>query len=180
MSNKLPPSPVGSPPGSGYWNDWYEKLRTLVNGTGLAVLWANIDFTGSNITSILVRLHNTLQGIQGGTVGEYNHLTNAQLAVISGMTKTTGSPTIPNSTATTIFTIPAGPAVYQITVNKGATNDSYSWGVYAIVVCDASTARFALLNGGALNQLSLLGMALQVTQSSGASAVINYSITKIG
>jgi hypothetical protein len=31
MSNKLPPLPVGVAPGSGYWNDWYEKLRTLIN-----------------------------------------------------------------------------------------------------------------------------------------------------
>ena len=37
MANKLPPLPVGVAPGSGYWNDWYEKLRTLVNSvvTGL-------------------------------------------------------------------------------------------------------------------------------------------------
>jgi len=31
----LPPSPVGSPPGSAYWNDWYEKLRSLVNSLDL-------------------------------------------------------------------------------------------------------------------------------------------------
>jgi hypothetical protein len=31
MANKLPPNPVGVPPGSSYWNDWYEKLRTLVD-----------------------------------------------------------------------------------------------------------------------------------------------------
>lgn len=40
---KLPPQPTGVPPGSAYWNDWYEKLRTLVDeataatGTGLTV-----------------------------------------------------------------------------------------------------------------------------------------------
>jgi len=28
---KLPPLPVGVAPGSGYWNDWYEKLRTMIN-----------------------------------------------------------------------------------------------------------------------------------------------------
>ncbi len=31
MGTKLPPSPVGVPPGHSFWNDWYEKLRTLVN-----------------------------------------------------------------------------------------------------------------------------------------------------
>lgn len=31
MAAKLPPLPIGVAPGSGYWNDWYEKLRTLIN-----------------------------------------------------------------------------------------------------------------------------------------------------
>ena len=180
MKIKLPPLPIGVPPGSSYWNDWYEKLRNLVNENGLTVLWSKIDFTGSDLTSIATRLHNTLQGLQGGTVGEYNHLTNAQLATVNGITRTTGSATVPNTTPTTIYTMPAGPAVYQVTANKGATNDSYSWGVYAVVVCDVTTSRFAVLNGGALNQLSLSGMAIRVIQTSGASAVVNYSITKIG
>lgn len=29
----LPPSPIGQPPGNTFWNDWYEKLRNLVNGS---------------------------------------------------------------------------------------------------------------------------------------------------
>ena len=56
MSNKLPPLPVGVAPGSGYWNDWYEKLRTIVNN-----LIAGIG-------------HNLLNGLQGGQAGEYYHL----------------------------------------------------------------------------------------------------------
>lgn len=31
MAAKLPPLPVGVPPGHAFWNDWYEKLRNLVN-----------------------------------------------------------------------------------------------------------------------------------------------------
>lgn len=31
MPYKLPPLPNGVVPGSSYWNDWYERLRTLVN-----------------------------------------------------------------------------------------------------------------------------------------------------
>lgn len=27
----IPPQPTGSLPGSGYWNDWIEKIRTAVN-----------------------------------------------------------------------------------------------------------------------------------------------------
>lgn len=82
MANLLPPSPYGSPPGSSYWNDWYEKLRNLINKGAIAVTWANINFIGSNITSIVARAHNNLQGFQGGAAGEYYHLTAAQAASI--------------------------------------------------------------------------------------------------
>ena len=180
MIKKLPPSPLGFPPGSSYWNDWYEKLRQMVNG-GLSILWTNIDFTASNLTSITTRLHNTLQSIQGGVVGEYNHLTNAQLAAVNAITKISGNTgSIATGVVTTIYTMPAGPAVYQVTVNVGATNNSVSYGAYAIVLCDATTARLGPSSNGTANQLSLSGMAIQVSQSSGASAVVNYSITKIG
>jgi hypothetical protein len=82
MAVLLPPAPYGSPPGSSFWNDWYEKLRTLINTGAVTVTWANINFLGSNITSIANRAHNNLQGIQGGAAGDYNHLTSAQLAAI--------------------------------------------------------------------------------------------------
>ena len=82
MGSNLPPVPYGSPPGSSYWNDWYEKLRTLINTGTVTVLWANINFAASNITSIVNRAHNNLQSIQGGAPGDYNHITSAQLAVI--------------------------------------------------------------------------------------------------
>lgn len=78
MANILPPAPNGSPPGSGYWNDWYEKVRSLINKGSISVLWANINFAGSNITSLVARAHNNLQSIQGGAANDYNHLTTAQ------------------------------------------------------------------------------------------------------
>lgn len=42
MANKLPPLPVGVAPGSGYWNDWYEKLRTLINSFMDSIPWSII------------------------------------------------------------------------------------------------------------------------------------------
>jgi hypothetical protein len=55
---KLPPIPVGVPPGHSYWNDWYEKLRNLINSSLLN--------------------HNDLLNIQGGTPLERYHLTAAE------------------------------------------------------------------------------------------------------
>lgn len=39
---KLPPQPVGVAPGSSYWNDWYEKLRTFVEQITTSVDWSII------------------------------------------------------------------------------------------------------------------------------------------
>lgn len=38
----LPPLPVATLPGSFTWNDWYEKLRTLINDLGSAIPWSII------------------------------------------------------------------------------------------------------------------------------------------
>ncbi len=38
----LPPIPTGVPPGHSYWNDWYEKLRSLVNDIQSGISWGII------------------------------------------------------------------------------------------------------------------------------------------
>lgn len=101
MPIKLPPAPSGSPPGSSFWNDWYEKLRTLINSGTISQLWSSIDFSGSNITDIATRAHNNLQSFQGGTAGEYYHLTQAQnttIAALPTLTSGTYTPTLTNTT----------------------------------------------------------------------------------
>lgn len=78
MTFKLPPTPVGVPPGHAFWDNWYEQLRSFINEGQTTVQWSNIDFSLSNLTDILTRDHNDLQSIQGGGVGEKYHLTSAQ------------------------------------------------------------------------------------------------------
>lgn len=76
---KLPPQPIGVPPGSSYWNDWYEKLRRFVEEATTAVVnFVDLNFTGSNLTQIVTRNHNDLQNFQGGSAGQYYHLTSTQ------------------------------------------------------------------------------------------------------
>lgn len=87
----LPPMPTGVPPGSAYWNQWYEELRSLVNSGTISTTWSNINFTGSNITSIVTRPHNSLQSIQGGSAGDYQHLTSAQVGTLGLLTMTSQS-----------------------------------------------------------------------------------------
>jgi hypothetical protein len=99
MAVLLPPTPIGSPPGSAFWNDWYEKLRQLINNGAVSVLWANINFTGSNITSITNRAHNNLQSLQGGAAGEYNHLSNLQFTRATSFISQAADPTTANIAA---------------------------------------------------------------------------------
>jgi hypothetical protein len=38
----IPPQPVGVVPGSGLWNDWIEKIRSIVNGLLTEINWTVI------------------------------------------------------------------------------------------------------------------------------------------
>lgn len=60
----LPPIPWDRPQTSYEWVDWYTKLRDLIDNSALD--------------------HNALLNLQGGTTGEYYHLTNAQVALVTG------------------------------------------------------------------------------------------------
>ena len=77
----LPPPPINDKPGSFTWLEWYRQLRNYVSTSG-SVPWYIINFSGSNLTDIATRLHNNLQGLQGGTSGEQYHLTAAQHAAL--------------------------------------------------------------------------------------------------
>lgn len=87
MADIIPPSPVGGQFGSYQWQDWYFKIRKAINDAA-SIAWSQItDFTGSNLTSLATRNHSDLQSLQGGIVGEYYHLTNAEhAAVAAGIT----------------------------------------------------------------------------------------------
>jgi len=81
-STGLPPPPINDSPGSFTWLEWYRQLRSYISTSG-SVPWYVIDFAGSNITDIATRLHNNLQGLQGGTAGEMYHLTAAQHSALT-------------------------------------------------------------------------------------------------
>ena len=63
----LPPPPIQNKPGSFTWLEWYRQLRNYVSTSG-SVPWYIINFSGSNLTDTAIRLHNNLQGLQGGAM----------------------------------------------------------------------------------------------------------------
>lgn len=78
MATNLPPAPIRDPIDHYTWEEWFRQLRERANSSITSVSWGSIDFTGSNITSILTRDHNSLTTIQGGTSAEYYHLTSSE------------------------------------------------------------------------------------------------------
>lgn len=97
MALLLPPVPIGEPPGSFAWQQWYLALAAIYNGTG-TIAWALVDKTGANIVDIPARDHASLQNMQGGLTGERYHLTQAQQITVSGLAGTTWTPTLTNVT----------------------------------------------------------------------------------
>lgn len=73
----LPPPPTNDQTGSFAWLEWFRQLRNYITQTG-SVPWSIIDFAGSTLSSIASRSHQVLQALQGGTTGEYYHVTSAK------------------------------------------------------------------------------------------------------
>jgi len=106
MANSVPPVPIQDPAGSFAWLEWYRQLQAYLS-TGSSVPWAVIDKAGANITDIPIRAHNTLQSLQGGTSGQYYHMTSAQnTALLAGLlvTITTAKLTLAGVNGSMTFT----------------------------------------------------------------------------
>ena len=83
----LGPPPLHTPITSPLWKRYFERLSTQLGGSqqGQLGYFTGLNFTGSNITSIATRTHNSLQTHQGGSSVERYHLTLAQhTGVIAG------------------------------------------------------------------------------------------------
>lgn len=59
------------------WKNWNFRLDNKVRNPG-QIAWNQLSFKGSNLTNIATRLHDDLQGVQGGASGDMYHLTLQQ------------------------------------------------------------------------------------------------------
>lgn len=71
-------NPLAPPPQTGTESDrWLYLLWRRLTQAG-QILWASLDFGGSNLTDLETRQHKDLQGLQGGDATDQYHLTAAQ------------------------------------------------------------------------------------------------------
>ena len=87
MSNQLQPIPNQPISNTHEWREWFFNLYESLGGAGVTNSFSNLNFTGSNITSIVNRAHNNLQGLQGGSSGgtEYYHLDATEYALLTSI-----------------------------------------------------------------------------------------------
>ena len=58
---------------------WFNSLRQLIEQSITGTIpWSQVDKAGANITDIPNRAHNNLTAFDGGSSGEYFHLTASQ------------------------------------------------------------------------------------------------------
>lgn len=106
----IPPQPVGALPGSGFWNDWIEKIRTVVNNLSLGFI-----------------NHNDLQNIQGGSATERYHLNNSQYTETTNTRSSRGVDTTDdlivdtNSKGLVLKDNAGTPHYWRVTVNSAGT-----------------------------------------------------------
>lgn len=92
---KLPPQPLGVAPGSSYWNDWYEKLRTFVEQITTSVSWSII--TGKPTTFAGYGISETSAGLAGAISDE-----TGTGALVFANTPTLVTPNIGAATGTSV------------------------------------------------------------------------------
>jgi len=106
----LPPPPTTDSQGSYAWLEWFRQLRNYITQVG-SVPWSIINFAGSTLSSIASRSHQVLQALQGGTTGEYYHLTSAdynRYKTIENVTPTAGTTITVSDTTRYYVMTPAG------------------------------------------------------------------------
>lgn len=85
MSSKLVPPQNTVNPSDPSFRLWFFQITDFINN----LFFINLNFTGSDITSIETRNHNDLQNFDGGTDGEYYHLTNTEFLDLTAGENTT-------------------------------------------------------------------------------------------
>ena len=73
----------------------------------------------------------------------------------------------------------AGHAMYLCNVNIGSAADAVNFGASAIIYTDGASARIANTNNAVAQTISLSGLIMQSTQTSGATQSITGTVTRI-
>jgi len=116
---KLPPLPVGIPPGHSYFNDWYEKMRTILNNNQVTTTWTNISGTPTTLVGYGITDNVELQ-TNKDTVSGYAGL-NASSRTTKGVDTTDDLIVDTNSKGLVLKDNAGTPHYWRVTVNSAGT-----------------------------------------------------------
>lgn len=163
-----------------------ERIETLMLPADLMRLRRKIDEIEGQMLDLPPAANLSLAGyaqlsgaaFTGPISGTTASFTGA--ATAAAHISTTSSVSAPTSTAVTVFAMPnTAPATYLVNCNVGAVADTTNYSAFAVVMADLGSARIAMQNNGVRQTITLSGLAIQSTQTSGATQTINTTITRI-
>lgn len=201
MAFNLPPPPTSNDPKDPAFRDWFYKLQKAFSSLG-SFLFTNLDFTGSNITSILTRNHADLQNLN---TASYTHLTSTQATdltdggdttlhfhssdrdlanatgVLDEVNGGTGQSTITSgdvlygSAANTLSKLPIGSAGEILTVVAGLPNwePAPATGVTSVDVSGGTTG--LTFSGGPITTSGTITMAGTLDETNGGTNQTSYT-----
>ncbi len=124
---------------------------------------------GSTTPSTAVFTSVTINNVIGATL--FKSISNTITGVASGV-------------ATTIITLPntgSPHAFYIVSVGLSTvSNDATNYGAWALIATDGTSARILTQNNAPLQTITLSGLNVQTTQTSGGAQTVNGNATRIG
>jgi hypothetical protein len=177
MAIKLPPHPRQDDTDA--LDTWYTRVRLAIQDLGTSITWANLDKTGSNLSDIQTRHHNSLQNIQGGDSTNRYHLNSAQYTNIEkpyGLFLSTVTHTL--SAIDTGFVIPINstPLLDGVSLVGGtkitmATAGTYNFSFSAQLTSSSASAKDAWF-WPRVNGVDVSGSTIKYTTTSNSATVV--------
>jgi hypothetical protein len=114
-----------------------------------------------------------------GTTSSTGDITNTAVVAGGKFRTVSGSVSAATATATTLFTVPTQIGAYLVTVNVDADAANLYSATYIVNTQGGSSTVATIIYKGSLISVSMSGYAVQGTQTSGGTALIQYSAMRI-
>lgn len=150
---------------------------TLLSATQALVEDLPPSIANGGTGAITAAAARTNLGVPAAADGTHTGATTVELV----RTATATVAGVASGVATTIYTLANSttPRAYLVQVNIGNVNDAVNYSAFAVVLTDGVSARFALQNNGANQTVTLSGLNIRSTQTSGIAASITATVTRI-
>jgi hypothetical protein len=159
------------------------SLRAYGATTGTGFLAFNVGGGGGSADAEAMRIDSSGNLLVGTTSSAGTLATNVQPVVAGIFRSATATVNVNNNTAGTLFTLPDRTSnistyIVSATINS-ASASAANYSAYAIICVQNTTAKIMTQVNGALMTITLSGLNVQVTQSSGGNQDCVGTVTRV-